>query len=115
MDLEFGPEEVQGLTDMASSPFVPELEIRRVYERLIERAVRDAGKPDSSFILYFVRRVSFRRKSSYREKLLTLLGALKNSLAWTNGLPGRSRQLGQTAGRTVGRTPGHPLPEKVRR
>ena len=105
MDLEYSPEEVQGLVEEGSSSLVTEREIRGVYERLIERAVLSAGKPDSSFILKFIRRASYRRKSSYREKLLTLLGALKNSLAWTNSLPGRSRDLGRTAR--------HPLPEKA--
>jgi hypothetical protein len=105
VDLEFSPEEVQGLGDIASSSLVTEHEIRGVYERLIKRAVLGARKPDSSFILSFIRRASFRRKSSYREKLLTLLGALKNSLAWTNSLPGRSRDLGRTAR--------YPLPEKA--
>jgi hypothetical protein len=105
VDLEFSPEEVQGLADEASSSLVTEPEIRGVYERLIKRAVRGAGKPDSSFILNFIRRASFRRKSSYREKLFTLLGALKNSLAWTSSLPGRSRDPGRTAG--------YPMPEKA--
>ena len=93
MDLEFSPEEVQGLTDMASSSLVPEPEIRRVYERLIGRAAADGWKPDSSFVMNFIRRSSFLRKSSYREKLLTLLGALKNSLAWSNSLPERTSSL----------------------
>jgi hypothetical protein len=97
LDLEFSPEEVQGLTDMASSSLVPEPEIRRVYESLIGRAAADRWKPDSSFIMNFIRRSSFLRKSSYREKLLTLLGALKNSVAWTSSLPGRSRYLGRSA------------------
>lgn len=97
MDLEFSPEEVQGLMDMASSSIVDEPEIRKICERLIARAAADRWKPDSSFIMSFIRRSSFLRKSSHREKLLTLLGALKNSLAWSNSLPERSRQLRETA------------------
>jgi hypothetical protein len=95
MPFEFRPEEVRGLRDMASTVFVPEHEIRQAYLRVVERAVASEEKPDSSFMLAFIRRPSFVKKSSYREKLLTLLSALQSSIAWSVDLhgPGRSRRI----------------------
>jgi hypothetical protein len=91
MPFEFCREEVRGLRDMASSVFVPEDEIRQAYLRFIERAVASGKKPDSSFTLAFIRRPSFVRKSSYREKVLTLLSALQSSIAWSVDLHGPGR------------------------
>lgn len=91
MPLEFCREEVRGLRDMASNVYVPEHEIRQAYFRFIERAVANGKKPDSSFMLVFIRRPSFVRKSSYREKLLTLLSALQSSIAWSADQHGSCR------------------------
>jgi len=91
MPFEFRREEVHRLRDMASSASVPEHEIREVYSRFIERAVASGEKPDSSFMLAFIRRPSFVRKSSYREKMLTLLSALQSSIAWSVDLHGPDR------------------------
>lgn len=96
MDLEFDPGEVRNLAEMAAIAIVPEPEIRKAYERLIERAAESGSKPDSSFIMHFIQRPSFIRKSSYREKLLTLLGALQSSLTWSTNLRRRSRYLSQS-------------------
>lgn len=95
MPLEFRREEIRGLRDMASTVFVPENEIRQVYARFVERAAATGEKPDSSFMLAFIRRPSFARKSSYREKLLTLLSALESSIAWSVSLhvPGRREKI----------------------
>ena len=94
MDFEFRPEEIRSLKDMASVTSIPEVEIKSVYDRVIQRATASGRKPDSSFIVKFVQRSSFMQKSSYREKLLTLLGALQNSLSWSTQLPGKSRNFG---------------------
>jgi hypothetical protein len=88
---EFLRDEVRYLRDMASSVVVPEQEIRGVYLRFIERAAASGKKPDSSFMLAFIRRPSFVRKSSYREKLLTLLSALQCSIAWSVDLHRKPR------------------------
>ena len=94
MPFEFCREEVRGLRDMASSGFVPENEIQQAYCRVIERATASSEKPDSSFMLAFIRRPSFVRKSSYREKVLTLLSALQSSIAWSVDLHGPGRSSG---------------------
>jgi len=87
--LEFDPKEVRDLKDLGSSPFMPEQEIKEVYDRVIRRAAASLEKPDSLFMLQFIRRSSFMRKSSHREKLLTLLGALQSSVPWS-GKPYRT-------------------------
>lgn len=94
---EFRREEVRYLRDMASSAGVPEHEIRGAYLRCIERAVASGKKPDSSFVLAFIRRPSFVRKSSYREKLLTLLSALQCSIAWSVETHGHGRSGKKTS------------------
>lgn len=83
MSLEFRQEEVVGLKDLGSSPSIPEEKIREVYDRVIRRAAASEEKPDSLFMLRFIRRSSFMKKSSHRDKLLTLLGALQSSVAWS--------------------------------
>ena len=90
VDLEFTREEVRSLSDMASASIVREVELKEAYERFIERASGSPGKPDAAFIRQFILRPSFMLKSSYREKLLTVVGALRNSLCWSNGPRGCS-------------------------
>jgi hypothetical protein len=99
MPLEFRQEELAALRDLGSSLFVPEEQIEAIYDRVIQRATASEDKPDSLFMLRFIRRASFVKKSSHRDKLMTLLGALQNSVAWSGGPNGTTVRRSTSLGR----------------